>query len=172
MKRTSALGIRWGVAVAGLLAMAGVSSVQGVTAQGVTAQGVTAKGVGSVVSPAAAPAEREIVDPSLGNRWLLARDPRHPGGPGMLILADTRSLRDGREAAAAPLRRLSLAVRAGDLLRIEQHTQVMDAEFEAIALEPAREGAPLRARLRAGGARIRVIALGGGRAQLAAEAQP
>ena len=39
---------------------------------------------------------REIDDPHTGDRWMLVRDPLHPGGPGSLYCADVNGTRHGR----------------------------------------------------------------------------
>jgi hypothetical protein len=57
-------------------------------------------------------------------------------------------------------------IRAGDRIVVEEHTDVVDAVLEAVALGPAVEQGPLDVRLRIGGRVVRVVALAPGRARL------
>ena len=121
---------------------------------------------------------REIRDPNLGDRWLLMRNSEVPGGPGRLVLvaAHRGALgaaavrvaheRDGREET-----RLLSVIRAGDRLRVEEHTAHVDAGLEARALGPAAAGSALDARLTIGGRVVRAVALGPGRAALQPETE-
>jgi hypothetical protein len=122
---------------------------------------------------AQAPAFREIDDPHSGARWLVVKDMEHPGGPGRLVPLGAGVHADlphnaPKLAVAAPV------IRAGDRIVVEEHTDVVDAVLEAVALGPALEQGPLDARLRIGGRVVRVVALAPGRARLTAkgEARP
>ena len=125
---------------------------------------------------------REIDDPHTGARWLLRRDPSHPGGPGRLLLA---------EGIRNPDRQLNLArkdgtgvkpsfvelrpvLRAGDRIIVEENSPVVESRLEAVALSPAVIGSALNVRLSIGGKVVRAVALGPGRAMLqpGAEARP
>jgi hypothetical protein len=147
---------------------------------------VLAAGAGFAQAPAATvrpaagqaaaggPAFHEIDDPHSGARWLVVRDAEHPGGPGRLI-----PLGAGHRHADLPLHAAKVAmaapvIRAGDRIVVEEHTDVVDAVLEALALGPAVEQGALNARLRIGGRVVRVVALAPGRARLAAkvEARP
>lgn len=117
----------------------------------------------------------EIDDQQTGARWLLTRDRTHPGGPGKLVLlqgrnSDARLLGNANANAAltAPV------IHAGDALVVEEHTAVVDARLEAVALGAAAEGGELKARLQIGGKVVLVMAIAAGRAELQAErgAQP
>jgi len=123
---------------------------------------------------------RVIDDPSTGNYWLLERDPRHPGGPGRLVLVPRKAGADGPgragedagspDAAEAPvLIQLTPVIRAGDPLIVEENTPVVEARLEGVALGPAVLGATFEARLRIGGKVVRAVALGAGRAAFADE---
>ena len=103
---------------------------------------------------------RQIEDPSTGDLWLLAARPKPPwrtGTPG--ACPATRATRRGRYSAgrAQPLSAGERPViRTGDALMVEEHTAVVDARLEAVALESAAKGAHFKARLkigRQGGAR-------------------
>jgi len=117
---------------------------------------------------------REIDDPHLGTRWLLVRDPQHPGGPGRLTMVPLVSNRTQRRraggAATEFVRELRLPViRAGDRLIVEAITPVVEARLEAVALSPAEVGSMLEARLKIGGRVVPAVALGPGRAALQLE---
>jgi hypothetical protein len=128
---------------------------------------------------ASAPDEvvREIDDPHMGARWLLMRDPSHPGGPGRLLLADgilnparQRDLAHKDEAGIRPSRmELSPVLHAGDRLIVEENTPVVEARLEAVALGPANIGSVLSVRLSLGGKVVRAVALAPGRAMLQPE---
>lgn len=113
---------------------------------------------------------REIDDPHSGAVWLLFRDSDHPGGPGRLVLAAQQShTRTGAAKDRAPIAESQPVIRAGDALIVEEHTAVVDARLEAIALRSASKDAQFKARLRIGGRVVRVMALGPGRAMLEPE---
>ena len=72
---------------------------------------------------------REIDDPGTGNRWLLERDPDHPGGPGRMVLAapgvsgGAGSARATAQAARTPLLpviRAGVGDRCGGLRRLAE----------------------------------------------------
>jgi hypothetical protein len=126
---------------------------------------------------------REIDDPHLGSRWLLYRDPTHPGGPGRLVQAGQVYARpvqagkaapgEGPAAGSAPLTgKLDRPViHAGDRVILEEDTPVVEARLEAVALNPALAGSPLRVRLRIGGKVVAATALATGRVELAPQAE-
>lgn len=108
---------------------------------------------------------RALADPASGTRWLLAADPTHPGGPGRLVLEQAGGeVQQGETPIEAPVPQV---IRAGDRLLVVESYARVEACFEAVALEPARQGAVFTARFAVGGARVRVVALGSGRAALA-----
>ena len=134
---------------------------------------------------------REIVDPHNGEHWLLLRQNTLPGGPGRLVLvASDRGdgirkqqaqstetqvrMRLGTHSSSQPDLQSTLiapalpVIRSGDRLTVEEHTAHVDAVLEARALGAAVAGAVLEARLTIGGGVVRVVALGPGRAALAA----
>lgn len=117
---------------------------------------------------------RQIEDPSTGNLWLLLRDRSRPAGPGRLVLARQRS-NTQRAISGGPAEPLSAGERpvihTGDALTVEEHTAVVDARLEAVALEPAVKGAHFKARLKIGGKVVRVVAVSPGRADFAAESE-
>ncbi|MFZ0302592.1 MAG: hypothetical protein WAL75_07905 [Terracidiphilus sp.] len=118
---------------------------------------------------------REIDDDATGECWLLERDSRHPGGPGRMVLVRHEttvrvSIQPGNEVRengshAAPELPAPI-IRAGDRLTAEEHSAVVDATLEAIALGPAREGSEFRVRLSIGGRVVRAVAIAAGRATL------
>jgi hypothetical protein len=126
---------------------------------------------------------REIDDFATGDRWLLVRDEANPAGPGRMVRVETGKVNStgGTESVqarkgtkgpgAAPLHPV---IHAGDAVIVEEHTSVVDARLEAMALGSAAVGAEFRARLKMGGKVLRVVALKAGRAELTPEreAQP
>lgn len=114
---------------------------------------------------------REIDDPHTGDRWLLTRNDRYPGGPGRLVLvAARRNMQGGAPGGAADGAALLVPViRSGDRLIVEEHTARVDAVLEARALAPAAAGAALDVRLTMGGHVVRAVALAPGRAALQPE---
>lgn len=120
---------------------------------------------------------REIDDPHNGDRWLLMRDDRHPGGPGLLLLVSAArsipapasvtvsvsasALSQPQQESPAPI------IHTGDRVIVEEDTPVASSRLEAVALNPARPGAMFNARLVLGGRVVRVSALAAGRAILA-----
>jgi hypothetical protein len=129
------------------------------------------------------PVVREIDDGTTGDRWLLERDAAHPAGPGRLVRVETsgsgadQNSRNGQgqggDRIPAPARRRAV-IHAGDAVIVEDHTAEADARLEAVALMPAAVGEEFSARMKAGGAVVRVVALAAGRARLSSliEVQP
>jgi hypothetical protein len=112
---------------------------------------------------------REIDDPRNGDRWLLMRDPDHPGGPGLLRVVSAVRLNTG-QAGPSPAEKAPI-IRAGDRVLVEENTAVAEARLEAVALGPARQGSPFNVRLIMGGKVLRVLAAGPGRAVLEKEVE-
>jgi hypothetical protein len=110
---------------------------------------------------------REIDDPHTGLRWLLFRDPAHPGGPGRLVPVSAGAPQPaGSDNARLLDPPLPPIIRAGDRVIVEQETPVIDARLEGTALGPAQPGSALRVRLRIGGQIVSAVALAPGRAAL------
>jgi hypothetical protein len=142
----------------------------------------------AATKPPAAPGSsggvvREIDDPHTGDRWMLMRDPAHPEGPGRLVLAAgpgfepvSASTSDRRQPDPLATERAPFhpVIHAGDALIVQEHTAVVDARLEAVALSPAAEWAIFRARLKIGGKVVRAVAVSAGNAVLVPEeaAQP
>jgi hypothetical protein len=126
---------------------------------------------------------REIDDPHNGDRWLLTLDPNHPGGPGQLRLvaaahgssAERREPRPGELLQGEPLQAGPASepappvIRSGDRVIVEQHTPVVDARLEAVAMSPAQVGSAFNARLTMSGGMVRVVAVAPGRAVIEEE---
>ncbi len=120
---------------------------------------------------------RELDDPSTGNRWLLARDAVHPEGPGRWQLVAARKAGDktaatltGASLAAQAVDATALPViHAGDEVSVAEHSAVIDATLQGVALGSAAAGAEFRARLKIGGKVIDAVALESGHAVFAAQ---
>lgn len=117
---------------------------------------------------------REIDDPHTGDRWLLVSGAGLPGGPGRLVLAASSPAssalsRPASSAAPEPERSAQPlpVIHTGDRLILEEDTPLVRARLEARALSPALAGSPLMVRLVLGGAVMRAVALGPGRAAFA-----
>jgi hypothetical protein len=148
------------------------------------------------VSAVPAQAVREVDDPATGVRWLLVRDEVHPAGPGRWIRmsepaaatndpetahinleektppteeAETEDVRprDAESLDATVEPPAPILIRGGDPIIVVQSTPVLTARLAAVALEPATAGKLIQARLKATRARVWVIALGPGSAELA-----
>jgi len=137
--------------------------------------------------PILAHVTREIYDAATGTRWLLLRDASDPGGPGRMVLiasadegsrevAGSESKRTSVPHAANPIASPAIdrVIHAGDALVVEEHSLLVDARLEAVALGSAVVGSEFEARLKIGGKTVHVMALGPGRAALMPErkAQP
>jgi hypothetical protein len=131
----------------------------------------------SSAEPVAADANRavhEIDDPATGDRWILMRDAAHPEGPGrMALVSPARRINDSRSRSAAqrenpPVTVPALVIHGGDKVIVEEHTPVVDATLEAVALGPAAPGDPFRVRLEIGGKVILAVATAPGHGLVAA----
>jgi|GEM_PF-2610953 len=118
---------------------------------------------------------REIVDPSNGYHWLLLRDEAHPGGPGRLLLAanagfqgphEQNPIGDAPNPPAPILAPRRAVIRSGDRLIVEEHTAMVNARLEAVALGTARAGERIRVRLKIGSKVLGAVVDGPGRATL------
>jgi len=123
---------------------------------------------------------REIDDSATGDRWLLVRDAMNPGGPGRMMwigngkpdLAGRWEGDPGRRGAQAPAPMpFRPVIHAGDSLIVEEHTSVVEARLEAVALTPAAVGAELKARLKIGGKVVRAVARAAGKAEMLPESE-
>lgn len=109
-----------------------------------------------------------IPDAGMGNVWILQTDPRHPGGPGLLIPgASSRKSKPRTNAWAAANVAVPMRIHAGAPVVIEEHTDALDVRLNAVALAPAAMGECFAARLNPGGTIVRAIASAPGRARLA-----
>ncbi len=140
----------------------------GIVAAGLAAVAGASAAVQSIAHPNVV---REIGDPSTGDRWLLEPNPAEPGGPGRLVrvaagenVPQQAATDQGRSKKDSPR-----VIRAGDRVVVEEHTAVMDAELEGVALIGACAGARLRVRLKIGGKVVSAVALGPGRVELGTE---
>lgn len=117
---------------------------------------------------------REIEDPSSGDLWLLLRDRSRAGGPGRLVLAGQRTGVQGQrpgEPAHPGFGGARPVIHSGDAVIVEEHTPVVDARLEAIALGAAAKGACFKARLKIGGRVVRAVAVSSGHAVFAPESE-
>ena len=112
---------------------------------------------------------RSMHDPHTGLTWVVETDPKHAGGPGRMILAEG-DLRAGGDGSLPD----RILIHAGQKVIVEQHTPLLDAAFEALALNPALAGSGLKVRLRATGKVMSAYAISKGKAVLlpSTEARP
>ena len=126
---------------------------------------------------------REIDDSASGDRWLLVRDRTNPAGPGRMVRVEKGKADSSGGTESAPARKGTQGpgaapgrpvIHAGDAVIVEEHTSVVDARLEAVALGSAAVGAQFKARLKIGGKVVRAVALQAGRAAMTPEreAQP
>ena len=165
----------------GLLALGFAASTATAAGQAATAQPANAAEGGPrvlwsaptapfTVVPQPGQVLRVLEDPNLGDRWLLVRNEACPAGPARLVLDSTvqraRSgllpgvAGGGSRPSSAPL------IRAGDRVVVEEHTAMVEARLDAVALGPAWTGSELNVRLTLGGRVVRAVALAGGHAAL------
>jgi hypothetical protein len=122
----------------------------------------------------AGPILRQIDDPSTGRRWILFGNAAHPEGPGRLLLAGAPGMvRDVPMAGPyqqgnwkVPASSPRPVIHAGDAVIVEEHTAIVDAHLEAVALSSAASGVEFRARLKIGGKVVRALAVDSARATL------
>jgi hypothetical protein len=110
---------------------------------------------------------REIDDPNNGDRWILARDASHPGGPGLMLLAS--SVRVVAAHSAPTTEMPAPIIRIGDRVVVEENTAIVNARLEGVAMAPASAGIPFNVRLSIGSQVVRAIAIAPGRASLEQE---
>lgn len=168
-----AMAIGFGVPAMGPAAMAVAQTPAAARAQVLLSSGGLVSDRGRSENEENEEIVREIDDPHTGDRWLLERNGRYPGGPGRLvrIAADCSACggASGRVAKKASEGRPIPVIRAGDRLIVTEHTAVVDAVLEARALNPAMAGSALNVRLTIGGNVVRAVALAPGRAALQPE---
>jgi len=140
---------------------------------------------GQTASTGASPLERqfgtvirEIDDSATGERWLLVRNASNPAGPGRMVLVETGKANSTGGTESAPVRNgtqgpvaapLRPVIHAGDAVIVEEHTSVVDARLEAVALGSAAVGAEFKARLKIDGKVLRMVALAAGKAEMTPE---
>ncbi len=117
-----------------------------------------------------------IEDPGTRQRWILLQNLVRPAAPALLVqrprnFSCVRFSPQGSESHSQPdsESRSLPVIHAGDYLILSEHTRFLDAELEAIALQPAAIGDSLTVRLKFGDRILRVIATAPGRAALSGE---
>lgn len=105
---------------------------------------------------------REIDDPRNGDRWILTHDSSHPAGPGRLVLL--ASVHILARQAVAEEEASAAVIHAGDRVMVEEHSALVEARLEGVAMGSALVGSPLNVRLSMGGKVLRAEAIGPGRA--------
>lgn len=163
---------KWGTAAkVGLLALAFMGNLCAQSANHAAADTAAAR----VAAPSSLDGDvlREIDDPTTGNRWLVLRNPKHPAGPGRVVLTQPRTnYRERNSQATQPVRtEQGPIIRTGDVVTVEEHTPLLDLRLQAVALEPSLTGAYFTARLKIGGKVMRVMALAPGRAVFGPESE-
>lgn len=109
-----------------------------------------------------------LLDPGTGEAWELIPDPRHPGGPGLLIRTEHRPRPSTPISHPIPSGSpASVSIRTGDSIVVEDHTEAADVRLNAVALAPAAVGETFFAKLMPSGIVVRAIAAAQGCARLA-----
>jgi hypothetical protein len=159
------------IAAMGTTVALGATAVLGQTATG------AAPSIVLVMQPAVTVRAKlvcEIDDPSTGARWLLLRDDARPAGPGRLVLVVGSKADSVTELAAATQKASATedtVIRTGDALIVEQHSPIIDARLQAMALGSAAPGNVFPARLTIGGKVVRALAIAAGRAVFVPESE-
>lgn len=114
-------------------------------------------------------AVRVLNDAAIGDRWMLERDPDHPGDPGRLVRVEggaqkTAPVQGARVAA-------TVVIHAGDRVVVEEKTATVEARLEGVALGAAASGRMLTVRLAVGGKVVYATATASGHARLGMEAR-
>jgi hypothetical protein len=119
---------------------------------------------------------RTVEDYGTHQHWMLLQNLSRPAAPAVLIQRpldfSCARLSLERPDLRFPSDRESLSlpvIHAGNYLIVSEHTRVLDAELEAIALRPAAIGEGLTVRLKFGGRTRNAIATAPGRATLSEE---
>ena len=102
-------------------------------------------------------------DPANGDRWVLERNSKHPGGPGRLVRMEGESAGKREDASTRPV----VVIRAGDRVMVEESTAAVEARLEGMALSSAASGGAVMVRLRVGGRMVEAVAVRPGHVKLA-----
>lgn len=112
---------------------------------------------GAPASPASAGADRSKEGARVDFCWLLVRDAMHADRPGRWVQSQRAATgcpaspgTQGEELSTAQIHMRPM-LRAGDVLLVEEISDVLNAHLEATVLEPAFAGAVFRVRLQANG---------------------
>jgi hypothetical protein len=151
---------RWLYRIAALVLITGLLAGCGSKAQSSS---------GLLFSPSPVPLIRTIQDPSSGSVWILVPTPACPGCPGKLIPVASPDHRSSTEISRLTLQ--AQVIHSWDRLVVEDSAGPVRSRLDAVALQPAREGGVLNARLAVNGRQVRVVALGPGRVRLAPSAE-
>jgi hypothetical protein len=153
---------RYGLALASFCAWAQLAAAQEAISDAVAAtiqSSVPRELAGGAVLKA-------VEDPSTELRWLLIEDPAHPGGPGRLVSVKSGACKACPSSSRNTITAATPVIHAGDAVQVEEHSPVVDASLQAVALSSANSGGMLRVRLRIGGRMLKARALSPGRAVL------
>jgi hypothetical protein len=157
-----------------MTAAIGAGAQQKATADGAVEHDVIiTSGRAAELTPGAAQASGamlgEIDDPWTGARWQMQRSEEYPAGPYRLRLVDAGHVPSVNAVVVAKPAPPRPVIHPGDLLTVEEHTAVVDASLQAVAMGQAVVGEWLNVRLKLGGKVLQVMALGAGRAAFQAE---
>ena len=138
----------------------------------------TAGAENGTAMPPTAQLFRSVDDPALATRWLLMRDPRHPGAPGRMVEAPARIVSPGGLNSAADhgdarkqtglQRKAKPVVRVGDEILVVSENPDSQLTLHARALSAGCAGDKISARIDVFHREVHARVLAAGRVEMLA----